>query len=158
MARRRKSKAVPFNVGDITALAKSNPYVQQLLNDDKLRKNVRTALASGQRAYGRLSNGKVPARALLEDKRLHGDLGKALGAARDATITITTTQRKRARKGLTFGRVLIIGGVGAGVAVATSEKLRSKVLDMLFGAEEEFQYTPPPNSSSAESTATVGAA
>ena len=161
MARRKKSKAVPFNVSDIanlTNLAKSNPYVQQLLNDDKLRKNVRTALASGQRAYGRLSNGKVPARALLEDKKLHADLGKTLGAARDVTITITNTKGRRARKRLRVGRVLIVGAVGAGVAVATSEKLRSKVLDMLFGAEEEFQYTPPPNSSSAESTTAVGAA
>ena len=158
MARGKKSKAVPFNVGDVANLAKSNPYVQQLLNDDKLRKNVRTALSHGQKAYGRLSNGKLPARALLEDKRLHSDLGRALGAARDVTITVTNTQRRRARKRLSFGRVIVIGGIGAGVAVATSEKLRSKVLDMLFGAEEEFQYTPPPNSSSAESTTAVGAA
>lgn len=155
---RKKSKAVPFNVNDIANLAKSNPYIQQLTNDPKLRKNMQTALSSGKRAYGRLSNGKVPARALLEDKRLHTDVGRALGAARDATITLTKTQRKKARKGLTFGRVLIVGAVGSGIAVATSEKLRSKVLDLLFGAEEEFQYTPPPNSASSESNATVGAA
>jgi hypothetical protein len=158
MARSRKSKAAPFNVAEIATMARSNPYVQALLNDDKLRKNVRMALESGQRAYGRLSNGKVEAKALLEDKRLHADLGKALGAARDVTITITNTKRKRARRRLSFGRVLILTTVGVGVAVATSEKLRSKALDMLFGAEEEFQYTPPPNSSSAESTTTVGAA
>jgi hypothetical protein len=36
--------------------------------------------------------------------------------------------------------VLAIGG---GLALAGSEKLRSKVLDTLFGAEEEFEYTPP---------------
>jgi hypothetical protein len=155
---RKKSKAVPFNANDIANLAKSNPYIQQLTSDPKLRKNLQTALSSGKRAYGRLSNGKVPARALLEDKRLHSDVGRALGAARDATITLTKTQRRRARKGLTFGRVLVIGAVGSGIAVATSEKLRSKVLDLLFGAEEEFQYTPPPNSASSESNATVGAA
>ena len=33
--------------------------------------------------------------------------------------------------------------VGAVIALAVSESLRSKVLDTLFGAEEEFQYTPP---------------
>jgi hypothetical protein len=157
MARGKKSKAVPFNVGDIADMAKSNPYVRQLTSDPKLRKNVQTAVSSGKRAYGRLSNGKVPARALLEDKRLHSEMGKALGAARDATISLTK-QRKRARKGLTFGRVLVVGAVGSGIAVATSEKLRSKVLDMLFGAGEEFQYTPPPNSSTSETNATVGAA
>jgi hypothetical protein len=31
--------------------------------------------------------------------------------------------------------------VGAGVALALSEGLRKKVLDALFGAEEEFEYT-----------------
>src|SRR5437588_163800 len=86
MARGRKSKAVPFNVTDIANIAKSNPYIQQLTSDPKLRKNVQTAISSGKRAYGRLSNGKVPARALLEDKRLHSEVSRALGAARDATI------------------------------------------------------------------------
>lgn len=158
MARGKKSKAVPFNVNDIANMAKSNPYIQQITSDPKLRKNVQTAISSGRRAYGRVSNGKVPAKALLEDKRLHSDVGRALGAARDATITLTHSGRRRTRKGLTFGRVIVLGAVGGGIAVATSEKLRSKVLDMLFGAEEEFQYTPPPNSASSETNATVGAA
>ncbi len=39
----------------------------------------------------------------------------------------------------------------AGLAVALNEQLRNRVLDLLFGAEEEFDYTPtttgaaPPN-------------
>jgi hypothetical protein len=157
MARSRKSKAAPFNVAEIADKARNHPYVYALLHDHKLQKDVRTALASGQRVYARLSNGNVAPRPLLEDKRLHSELGRALGAARDVTITITNTKRKRRRR-LRVGRVLIIGTIGVGVAVATSEKLRSKALDMLFGAEEEFQYTPPPNSSTAESTTAVGAA
>ena len=35
----------------------------------------------------------------------------------------------------------MIGVVGAGLALAVSEDLRKKVLDALFGAEEEFEYT-----------------
>jgi hypothetical protein len=35
--------------------------------------------------------------------------------------------------------------IGVGVAVATNEGLRGKVLDALFGSEEEFQYTAPSN-------------
>ena len=44
--------------------------------------------------------------------------------------------------------------VGAAVALAVSEDLRKKVLDALFGAEEEFEYTsttspaPEPETSS----------
>ena len=157
-SRGKKSKAVPFNANDVVNIAKSNPYVNRVLEDPKLRKNVRTAVNSSKSAYGRISNGKVPARALLEDKRLHSDLGRALTAARDAAITLNRAQRRRARRGLTAGRGLLIAGIGGGLALVGSEKLRSKVLDLLFGAEEEFQYTPPSNSGSAETTSTVGAA
>ena len=157
-SRRKKSKAVPFTAADVANLAKSNPYVNRLVEDPKLRKNVRTAISSGKSAYARLNNGKVEARSLIADKKLHADIGRSLGAARDATITLTKAQRRRARKGLSAGRALVIAGIGGGVAIVGSEKLRSKVLDLLFGAEEEFQYTPPSNSGSAESTSTVGAA
>jgi len=155
--RGKRSKAVPFNAADIANIAKSNPYIQRLIEDPKLRKNVSTAGDAGKSAYGRVNNGKLQAQTLLEDKKLHGDLGRALGAARDATITLT--QSKRRRKGLTFGRVLVLAGIGGGVAIAASEQLRSKALDLLFGSEEEFQYTPPANSTPpAPSQTTVGAA
>jgi hypothetical protein len=157
MARRKKSKGVPVSAEDITNIAKNNPYIQQVLNDAKLRKNVRTAVASSKKAYGRLSNGKMPA-ALLEDKRLHAEVGKALAASRDAAITLTHTSRKRTRRGRKATRRVVIVVVGSGVALAGSEKLRSKVLDVLFGKEEEFQYTPPANSASTEPTTTVGGA
>ena len=158
-SKRKRSKAVPFNAAAIANIAKSNPYVQRLIEDPKLRKNVSTAINSSKSAYARLSNGKLPARALLEDKKLHADIGRALGAARDATVTLSNTGRRRTRRGMTFGRKLMLVGIGGGLALAGSEKLRSKVLDMLFGAEEEFQYTPPANASaSTESTTTVGAA
>jgi hypothetical protein len=157
-SRRKKSRAVPFNAADVANIAKSNPYLNRLIEDPKLRKNVRTAVNSSKSAYGRVAGGKVPARALLEDKRLHTDLGRALGAARDATITLSKAQRRRARRGLGVGRGIVIAGVGSGLALVGSEKLRSKVLDVLFGAEEEFQYTPPSNSSSTETASKVGAA
>jgi hypothetical protein len=160
MARRKKSKvSVPFTAVDVTALAKTNPYIQQLVGDAKLRKNVQTAVSSGKRAYGRLSNDKLP-QDLLEDRKMHAELARALAATRDATITITKTKRRRVRKGLSAGRLLIIAGIGGTVAVVASESLRSKVLDLLFGAEEEFQYTPPPPNSTPASTgsgSTVGA-
>ena len=158
MPRRKKKGAVPFSAADIANIAKSNPYLNRVLEDPKLRKNVRTAVNSSKSAYGRISNGKVPARALLEDRRLHSDLGRALTSARDAAITLNKAQRRRTRRGLTAGRGLVIAGIGGGLALVGSEKLRSKVLDLLFGAEEEFQYTPPSNSGTAETTSTVGAA
>ena len=155
--RNRRSRAVPFNATDIANIARSNPYIQRLLEDPKLRRNVSTAVNASKSAYGRVNNGKLQAQTLLEDRRLHADLGRALGAARDATITLTQTRRRR-RRGLSFGRVLVLAGIGGGVAIAASEHLRSKALDLLFGAEEEFQYTPPPNSATSPSSSeAVGA-
>lgn len=158
MARGKKSKGVPVSAADITNIAKSNPYVQQILSDPKLRKNVQTAIASSKKAYGRVSNGNMPARALLEDKKLHSEVGRALGASRDAAITLTRAGRKRTRRGRKATRRIVIVVVGSGAALAASEKLRSRVLDVLFGKEEEFQYTPPANSSATEPTTTVGGA
>ena len=156
--RRKRSLAVPFNATDITNIAKSNPYIQRLLEDPKLRKNVTIVVNSGRSAYDRVNHGKFEAQTLLEDKKLHQDLGRALGAARDATITLTYAKRRR-RRGLTFGRALLLAGIGGGIAIAASEQLRSKALDLLFGAEEELQYTPPASPPpSPASTTSVGAA
>jgi hypothetical protein len=157
MARRKKS-AVPMNAQDIANIAKTNPYISQVLNDPKLRKNVQIAAASYKKAYGRLSNGHLSPQGLLEDKKLHSDLGRGLSASRDAAIALTQASRKRVRRRGKAGRRVVIVVVGSGAALAASEKLRSKVLDLLFGAEEEFQYTPPVNSATSESTTTVGGA
>ena len=40
-----------------------------------------------------------------------------------------------------LGRLLMIALVGAVLALVLSEGLRKSLLDALFGAEEEFQYT-----------------
>lgn len=140
---RKKLKTVPFNPADVANMAKSSPYIQRVIDDPKLRENVRKAAASTKSAYERLSNGKAPAKALLEDKKLQADLRDALEAVRDATTALTEAPKQRARKGTGFVRNLAILALGAGLALAGSEKLRSKVLDTLFGAEEEFEYTPP---------------
>ncbi len=42
--------------------------------------------------------------------------------------------------------------VGAGLALALSEGLRKKVLDALFGAEEEFEYTSTTTSTTGGAT------
>ena len=43
--------------------------------------------------------------------------------------------------------------VGVGAALVLSEGLRKKVLDALFGAEEEFEYTSTTTSASASAAA-----
>jgi hypothetical protein len=156
--RKKASKAVPFTPADVANIAKANPYIQRLIEDATLRENVQKAIESSRSAYGRLSNGKTPAKSLLEDKKLQHDLRETLEAVRDASIALTEAPRKRVRKGRRLGRKLLVLMIGAGVALAGSEKLRSKVLDALFGAEEEFQYTPPPGTATTPPAAPVSAA
>ena len=140
----KAAKSVASNAADVANIAKSNPYIQRLIEDAELRENVQKAVESGKSAYGRLSSGKAPHRAIVDDKKLQKDLRDAYEAARDASLSLTNAPKARARKGLGVGRKLLILGLGGGLALATSESLRSKVLDALFGKEEEFQYTPPP--------------
>ena len=146
MSLRKKAKrtaaAVPFTPADVANIATANPYIQRLIEDADLRESVRTALDSTRSAYARLTNGKAPAKALLDDKKLQNDLRTAVDAIRDATVALSEAPKRARRKRLTFGRTVVIAGVGSGVAIAASEKLRSKVLDTLFGAEEEFEYSP----------------
>ena len=139
----KAAKAVPFNAADLSNITKANPYIQRLIEDADLRDNVRKVIDSTKSAYARLSNGKAPARALLENKKLQNDLRDAYEAAREVSVALGEAPKKKARKGLSFGRKVMLVAVAGGAALAASEKLRSKVLDTLFGAEEEFQYTPP---------------
>jgi hypothetical protein len=158
MASRKKKSAVSFSPADLANITKANPYIQRLIEDAELRENVQKAIESGRSAYGRLSNGKAPHRTLLEDKKLQGDLRHALEAVRDASAALTEQPKKRARKGLRLGRKLFILALAAGLALAGSEKLRSKVLDTLFGKEEEFEYTPPATATPAPPATPVSSA
>ena len=133
-----KSKAAKASAG--AAVAGATPYVQRLIQDEELRDNIRTAYESGRSAYGRLNNGKGPAKALLDDKKLHRDLQAASDALRDASDSLREGPKKKKRKG-GIGRLLVLGIIGGAVAIGVSSDLRNKVLDLLFGAEEEFDYT-----------------
>jgi hypothetical protein len=118
--------------------------VQRLVDDDELRDNLRTAYDSARKAYERMSNGKGPAKALMDDKKTQKELKEAASSLRDAADSLRGAKKKR--KGRRGGKLLLLL-VGAGAALALSEGLRKKVLDALFGAEEEFEYSSTATSS-----------
>ena len=119
--------------------ARYNPYVQRIIDDEDLRENIVTAYESARNAYGRLTNGKSPTKQIFDDKKLQKEVKKGAEAIKDASVALRESPKKRRRGGV--GRFLLLGVVGAGAALAVSEGLRKKVLDALFGAEEEFEYT-----------------
>jgi adenylosuccinate synthase len=153
-----KKKAAKAGAGAYAAgkAVRSNEYVQRLVDDPELRENLRNAFVSARKAYGRV-NGKGPAKA-LESKKVQKELKDAAASLKEAADSLRGQKKRKRRK----GRVLFIGLVGAGLALALSEGLRKKVLDALFGAEEEFEYsgstTPETSSNSTTSESSpVGA-
>jgi hypothetical protein len=139
------SKNKKAKAAGAAAAVKGKPYVQRVIQDEELRDNVRSAFEAAQDAYNRLSNGKSPQKALANDKKLHKDLKEAATALRDAGQALREGPKKKKRG---FGRKLLLLIIGGSVALVVSEELRTKVLDALFGKEEEFEYsstTSPPS-------------
>jgi hypothetical protein len=136
MANKKVAKA-----GKAADNVRANPYVQRLVDDEDLRKNIVQAYESARDAYGRLSNGKSPAKQIFDDKKLQKHVKDAAGNIRDVSVSLREAPKKQKQGGFGLGRLLLVGVVGTGVALAVSEGLRKKVLDTLFGAEEEFEYT-----------------
>jgi hypothetical protein len=151
----KKKKAAKAGTGAVAAgkAATSNPYVQRLAQDDELRDNLRTAFDSAKKAYERMSNGKGPAKALFDDKKTQRELKEAASSLKEAADALRGSKKK---KGGGKGKLLLLALVGAVAAVALSEDLRKKVLDTLFGAEEEFEYTSTTTPTSSGAGATVG--
>lgn len=137
MANKKVQKA-----GKAAQAARSNPYVQRLVDDDDLRRSVVEAYEAAREAYGRLSDGKNPTKQIFDDKKLHKHVKDAAANVRDAGVALRDAPKKqKGGGGPGLGRVLLLGIVGGAIALAVSEGLRKRVLDALFGAEEEFEYT-----------------
>ena len=158
MAKRKEvTAAAPAVVSDLAQEASS--YLKRLIDEAQLREAVENLINEGQ---ARVEDLELPAKGRQAKKEAQKQLKvaqkKASETQKKASKKATKQQEKLARKsaGLAAegrvlakqkspglkGRVVIVlaGAIGA---LTVSESLRSKVLDLLFGAEEEFQYTPP---------------
>jgi ferric-dicitrate binding protein FerR (iron transport regulator) len=149
-----KKKAAKAGAGAVAAgtAARNNPYIQKLVEDSDLREDLRTAFESARKAFNRM-NGKGPQKA-LEDKRVQRDLKEAANSLKSAADALREKPKRKKRR---RGGLLVVGLVGAGLALALSESLRSKVLDALFGSEEEFEYTSSTTPSPSATEEKVGA-
>ena len=122
---------------DAYQAARSHPYVQRVIEDEDLRNNLRDAYGAARHAYDRITKNGKPAQKLMDDKKVQRDLRNAADSLREASEQLRGRRKRKGR----FGRIVILGVVGAGVALAVSESARKTVMDALFGAEEEFEYT-----------------
>lgn len=136
-----KATKTADRAADAYAAARENPYVQRLIEDDELRDNLREAFEAARGAYGRATgNGKGAVKAVTSDKKVQKDLRNAAESLRDASEALREPKKRRKKKSR-LGRLILFGIVAAGIALILSEDARKTVLDALFGAEEEFEYT-----------------
>jgi len=149
------AKKQAAKAGAAAVAVKRSPYVQAIAEDEELRQNLWNTYESARAAFDRLSNGKNPTAQIFDDKKLQKDIKTAAGSFKDASVALREAPRRRKRGG-GLGKLILLAIVGSGVALAVSEDLRKKLLDALFGAEEEFEYTSttsPPSTPSTGATA-----
>ena len=127
--------------GEAAQAARRNRYIERLIEDQELRGTLLAAYGSARNAYGRMSNGKPASKALFEDRKLQKELREAANALRDAASTLREPPRKARRRRGGLARKLMLLVIAGLLAMALSEDLRGKVLDLLFGAEDEFEYS-----------------
>jgi hypothetical protein len=136
-ARTKAARKTAGKAGKAAVQARQNEYVQRFIEDEELRENVRSAFDSARKAYKRMQNGKGPARALVEDRKLQKNLRETADSLKDASEGLRGKRRRR-HTGRKLLMLAILGGIAA---LILSEGMRKTVLDRVFGAEEEFEYS-----------------
>ena len=86
--------------GAAATAARNNPYVRRALEDEDLRDNVRVAFEAARDAYGRVSNGKKPAKMLTNDKKVQRDIKKATEALKEVGGALQEGPKKKKRFGV----------------------------------------------------------
>jgi hypothetical protein len=136
-AKTKAAKTTARKAGKAAVGARENPYLQRFIEDPELRDNVRTAVDHARQAYKRLSNGKGPTKVVMEDRKFHKELHATADSLSEARAQLRGKKRRRHR-----GRkLLLLAVVGAAAFLILNEEARKALLDKVFGAEEEFEYT-----------------
>jgi hypothetical protein len=131
------SKTKATQAADLYSTARENPYVQRLIDDEELRDSLKNAFEAARGAYGRIANNGGAVKAVTSDKKVQRDLRSAAESLRDASEQLRAPKKRKGK----LGRIVLLALVGAAIALVLSEDARKTVLDALFGAEEEFEYT-----------------
>jgi hypothetical protein len=133
------TKTKANQAADLYSTARENPYVQRLIEDEELRESLSDAFEAARGAYSRASgNSKGAVKAVTSDKKVQKDLRSAAESLREVSEQL---RAPRKRKKSRLGRLVLFALVAGVIALVVSEDARKTVLDALFGAEEEFEYT-----------------
>ncbi|MEV4419197.1 hypothetical protein AB0L40_04380 [Patulibacter sp. NPDC049589] len=109
--------------------------VRNLIENQDLHEDLRNLADAAKAAYARVSANPG---ALLQDKKVHSDVRAGTSALLDAKGQLggKKAKKKKGKFGLFFLTI-----VGSSIAVVTVPALRTKALDLVFGPEEELDYS-----------------
>ena len=138
MAKTSKATKTADRAADLYSAARENLYVQRLIEDEELRDSLRKAFDAARGAYSRATGNGNAVKAVTSDKKVQKDLRSAAESLREASEQLRAPKKRKKRR---LGRLILFGLVAGAVALILSEDARKTVLDTLFGAEEEFEYT-----------------
>ncbi|MDO9409216.1 hypothetical protein [Patulibacter sp.] len=109
--------------------------VRNLIENQDLHDDLRNLADAAKTAYARVSTNPG---ALLQDKKVHSEVRAGTSALLDAKGQLNGKKAKKKKGG--FGGIFLLL-VGSGIAVVTVPALRTKALDLVFGPEEELDYS-----------------
>jgi X-X-X-Leu-X-X-Gly heptad repeat protein len=117
-------------------VARLAPYLEQLLEDEAARGDLRRGADKLREAYERSQKRRVKA---TRDEKLRAQLRSAMQSLSDgANELISGAQKPKRRRGRLLLRALPLAALGAGVAIALNEDLRSS----LFGSSDSGPAAP----------------
>ena len=135
-------------------VARVAPYVEQLLDDDKVRAHLCRAAEATRQAYLR-ARGKEASKT-LKDRKVQRRVQEAMQAAGEAVNLLARApqKRKRSRRGRALAGLAIVGG---GLALALNPEARNKALALVGGGDGGAPDTTPPPASAGTTTPPAGA-
>jgi hypothetical protein len=124
----------------------ARPYIERALKDDRVREDVKSAIATAREIYDQLMGGRAitsVATKVATDKEIQENLRDAIEDLRHAADRV---QGKGAHK--TRNSMLLLTGIVLGILFnpVTGPGTRRWLQESIFGEGEEFEYRQDPNS------------
>jgi hypothetical protein len=116
------------------------PYVERALKDERVREDVKSAIATAREIYDQLMGGRAVtsvAAKVATDKDIQQSLRDAIDDLRDAADRVQGKDSHAARNA-----TLLVTGIALGILFnpVTGPGTRRWLQDKIFGEGEEFEY------------------
>jgi F0F1-type ATP synthase membrane subunit b/b' len=116
------------------------PYIERALKDERVREDVKSAIATAREIYDELLGGRAVtsvAAKVATDKEIQQSLRDAIDDLRDAADRIQGKDSHAARNS-----TLLLTGIALGILFnpVTGPGTRRWLQDKIFGEGEEFEY------------------